>query len=310
MPNHTIAENTIISANESRFNSAYYSEPLTAFSSGWKDSENLEALLDFIAPPVLVPRRFEFKRADNTEAFYSELDDIRSTGSSFKRVEYSGTSIYEKTLNKGLTIRLDHDEIAEDNYEERYVALLLQRLYRNDLRRLITLLDASAHNTDVNMPDNGDPVNPDGLVRTMLNTATNASGLRPNRVVFGESAWEARINAYAAQDTHLSNRSLGFTLEDLAQSLLVEDIKILRARYQSTLNAKSLLAGRAIYAFFAQDSATKDEPSNFKRFITPMSGNRFRVYKHEGPKYTDISVEHYSHIVLTSPLGLEKLTIA
>ncbi len=310
MPNETIIENTIISANESRFNSAYYSEPLTAFSSGWKDSENLGALLDFIAPPVLVPRRFEFKRADNTEAFYSELDDIRSTGSSFKRVEYSGTSIYEKTLNKGLTIRLDHDEIAEDNYEERYVALLLQRLYRNELRRLIALLDASAHNTDVNMPHNGDVCNPDGLVRTMLNTATNASGLRPNRVIFGESAWEARLNSYAAQDTHLSNRSLGFSLEDLAQNLLVEDIKILRARYQSAINAKSLLAGHAIYAFFAQDSATKDEPSNFKRFITPMSGSNFRVYKHEGSKYTDISVEHYSHIVLTSPLGLEKLTIA
>ncbi len=310
MPNIISQENTIISANESRFNSAYYSEPLSAFSSGWKDSENLEALLDFIAPPVHVPRRFEFKRADNSEAFYSEQDDIRSTGSSFKQVEYSGTSIYEKTLNKGLTIRLDHDEIAEDNYEERYVSLLLQRLYRNELRRLIALLDASAHNTDVNMPHNGDACNPDGLVRTMLNTATNNSGIRPNRIVFGESAWESRLNSYAAQDTHLSNRSLGFTLQDLAQHVMVEDIQILKARYQSGLNTKNTIAGNAIYAFFAQNTATKDEPSNFKRFITPLGGSRFRVYKHEGPKYTDISVEHYSHLVLTSPLGLEKLTIA
>lgn len=309
MPNTHPNQNTITSANESRFHSAYYSEPLTAFSSGWKDSENLEALLNFIAPPVLVPRRFEFKRADNAEAFYSDLDDIRSTGSSFKQVEYSGTSIYEKTLNKGLTIRLDHDEIAEEAYEERYVALLLQRLYRNELRRLIALLDASANNTDVNMPNNGDVCNPDGLVRTMLHAATNSSGLRPNRLLFAESAWEARLSSYAAQDTHLSNRSLGFSLEDLAQNLLVEDIKILKARYQSAPNTKSLLAGNTIYAFFAQDSATKDEPSNFKRFITPSGASPFRVYKHEGPKYTDISVEHYSHIVLTSPLGLEKLTI-
>lgn len=310
MPNIISQENTIISANESRFNSAYYSEPLSAFSSGWKDSENLEALLDFIAPPVHVPRRFEFKRADNSEAFYSEQDDIRATGSSFKQVEYSGTTIYEKTLNKGLTLRLDHDEIAEDNYEERYVSLLLQRLYRNELRRLIALLNASAHNTDVNMPHNGDPCNPDGLVRTMLNLAANTSGIRPNRIVFGESAWEKRLNSYAAQDTHLSNRSLSFNLEDLAQSLMVEEIQVLKARYQSTLAAKETIAGNAIYAFFAQNTATKDEPSNFKRFITPLGGNRFRVYKHEGPKYTDISVEHYSHLVLTSPVGLEKLTIA
>src|SRR3954471_3482776 len=70
----------IVLANEARFNVAYYSEPLTNYIVGWKDGNNIEATLDFVFPPVQVPRRFEYKKADNAEAFYSETDDVRSIG--------------------------------------------------------------------------------------------------------------------------------------------------------------------------------------------------------------------------------------
>ena len=80
-------------ANEARFNSAFFSEPLTAYATGWKDPNNLEALLDFVAPPVQVGRRFEFKRADNAEAFYSDTDDLRAPGGEFK---------YDLKANKSL----------------------------------------------------------------------------------------------------------------------------------------------------------------------------------------------------------------
>jgi hypothetical protein len=52
----------------------------------------------------------------------------------------------------------------------------------------------------------------------------------------------------------------------------------------------------------------KDEPDNLKRFITPTeSGGPFRVYLEEHSKYTDISVEHYSTVIVTSTLGLSAL---
>ena len=125
-------------ANENRFTAGNYSEALTAFTVGWKSPDNLNDILDFIAPPVPVGRRFEFKTSDNAQAFYSESDDVRSIGAEFKRVRYDGASINEKTLNKGLTIRVDHDEIADDDWQERYVQMLLQRLLRNELRRAVT----------------------------------------------------------------------------------------------------------------------------------------------------------------------------
>ena len=134
----------IISANENRFSAGNYSEALTAFTVGWVDPENTAKILDFIAPPIPVGRRFEFKKSDNAQAFYSESDDVRAIGAEFKRVSYAGESVNEKTINKGLTIRVDHDEVSGDDWQERYVQMLMQRLLRNELRRAVKALETIA----------------------------------------------------------------------------------------------------------------------------------------------------------------------
>jgi hypothetical protein len=146
--NGTILPGDIYLANESRFNAAFFSEPLTDYAVGWREPNNIEALLDFIAPPVQVSRRFEYKKADNNEAFLSDSDDARAIGADFKRVEYRGASVNEKTLNRGLTIRVDLDAAGEmPNWRELYTGRLLQRMYRSELRRAIDLLVNSATNT-------------------------------------------------------------------------------------------------------------------------------------------------------------------
>src|ERR1043166_1566424 len=58
------APGQIVLSNEARFKVAYYSEPLTNYLVGWKDPNNIEGTLDFLFPPVQVPRRFEYKKAD------------------------------------------------------------------------------------------------------------------------------------------------------------------------------------------------------------------------------------------------------
>ena len=100
-------------ANESRFNSTFFSEPLTAYATGWREPNNIESLLDFVAPPVQVGRRFEFKKADNAEAFLLEIDDSRALGAVFKTVEFKGSTHTDKTANKGLTVRIDLDMAGE-----------------------------------------------------------------------------------------------------------------------------------------------------------------------------------------------------
>ncbi|MGE9296384.1 MAG: hypothetical protein ACQKBV_08885 [Puniceicoccales bacterium] len=303
----TPAINEIHAANESRFNAAHFSEALTAFTVGWQDPENLSALLDFVAPPVPVGRRFEFKRADNAEAFFSEADDIRAIGSAFKRVEYNGETVQAKTLNKGLTVRVDHDEISTDDWEERTVQILLQRLLRNELRRAITAIDAAATNANKTW-DNA--ANPDGDLRSMLIAAADESGVRPNRLILGEGAWDLRAAAYETQETAGANAGASFTLDDLARKLFLDSARVFSARYQSSASAKSAVVGNAVYAFYGQQALSKDEPSNIKRFVTPTDGGSFRVFREEHTKYTDITVEHYSNVIATSDLGVRKLTIS
>jgi hypothetical protein len=135
-------------ANESRFASRYYQEPLTSYITGWRDPNNIEATLDFIAPPIQTGRNVEYKKAVNAEEFLSETDDVRAIGANFKRVEFTGTTAIVKTLNKGLTLRVDLDEVAEfPGWQEQAVRRLKQRLQRNELRRIITALAAAATNT-------------------------------------------------------------------------------------------------------------------------------------------------------------------
>ena len=299
----------ITAANENRFTAGNYSEALTAFTVGWQDPDNIAKILDFIAPPIPVGRRFEFKRSDNAQAFFSENDDVRAVGSEFKRVSYTGESVNEKTLNKGLTIRVDHDEVAGDDWQERYVQMLLQRLLRNELRRAVSALDTISESSSDDI-EWGDSANPDADIRKMLMEAANASGVRPNRLLFGESAWDLRMTCLESQNSAVAFKAGAMAQSELAAKFLLEGCEVLTSRYQASATQKSQIAGLSVYAFFAQNAISKDEPSNLKRFYTPVEeGGAFRVYCDEHAKYTDITVEHYSSIVATSELGVRKITV-
>lgn len=287
----------ICAVNEARFTAANFSEALTAYSVGFKDPEDIQALLDVLFPPIEVARRFEFKKANNAEEFLSEVDDIRAIGAPFKRVEASGTSVNEKTINKGLTIRVDHDDVVGDGWREATVARLLRRLMRNELRRGIALIDAGATNTARIFSA---ATNPDGFIRADLTTAAGVSGIRPNIVVYGEAAWDLRADAYEAQDTPYAGRAAAMTQQELARKLMVDRVEIVKARYQSAAAAKTAIVPSVVYSYLAQQGISKDDPSNVKRFITPTDAGRTKVYVEEHSKFTDISVEHYSNIVVTS----------
>lgn len=298
-------------ANESRFMAANYSEPLTTFTVGWKDPENIEELLNFVAPIIHVGKRFEFKKSNNDEAFLSENDDVRAVGASFKRVDFSGGGVMGKTLNKGLTVRIDHDDVAGDDWQERHVQVLLRRLYRNELRRAIAALDNATEETVIARTWGGSgEQNPDGDIRQSLADAADEAGVRPNRVLFGESAWDIRSNVYDIQSTAAAQRASTLSMEEFARKLFVDNVRVFGARYQDSATTKQRIVGNGVYLFNAHNDLIKDEPANIKRFVTPIDGSNFRVYLEEHSKYTDITVEHYSNIIVTSPKGIRRLAIA
>jgi len=297
-------------ANESRFLSSHYSEPLTQFSVGYRDPENLLAAIDYIAPPIPVGRRFEWKKSDASQAFLTETDDERSIGSGFKRVEYSGTTQLGKTVNRGLTYTLDLDEDGGAVTEESIVAMLQQRLLRNKYRRALTALSAIAAGNSATFSS---ATQPDELIKTELASAQLASGIFPNRGIIGLVAWNLRSSAYAAQTTAGGFSGLVKTAATVAGDLMLDDLRVEKALYQSSASAKTRLLTSNFYGVVARDGLTKDDPSHLKQFYTPAAGGRYRVYRKAtgpGDKFVEITVEHYESIVATNTLGLARLNIS
>lgn len=296
----------IYAANEARFTTATFSEPMTQYSVGWKDPE-LETLLNFLAPECPAPRRFEWKRAVNREHFLTETDDVRAIGNAFKRVETTGDTVNDRTFNKGLTMRIDHDGAVGDDWRERATAYLLQRLTRNEVMRAVAILTAAATNLAKTW-SSGTP-DPDGEIMASLELGGDAMGFNSNRIAFGASPWIHRGTYYRTTNTPYAGGAAMWTPEQLGQVLGVDRIMKVDRRYQSSTTAKAKVLG-TILMFYAADGLMKDDPSNIKRFTTPTDSGKFRVYIEEFPKFTDVTVEHYSNIVATSTLGVRSLTIS
>ena len=299
----------LCAANESSFNQAFFSEPLTTFMVGWQDPDNLEEFLNFVAPEVECGRRFEYKKGKNNEVLLSESDDVRALDADFKRVEVSGETGLGITLNKGLTLFVDLDRVAGiPNWENRYSAWLWNRLMRNEVRRAINGLSSAA--TNVNKVW-GTKADPDMDLMDAIDLSGDDVGLEPNRCVIGRSAWIKRCRAFRAQNSAGGFASSAMTPEQLAAWLGIESMRICKSRYQTSATAKSKILGDVALFFMAIDNAIPDDPSNIKRFRSNVDGGgKMRVYRQErSSKIVSLSVEHYSNIIITTSGGIRKVTV-
>lgn len=299
-------------ANDSRFVATHLSEPLTAYIVGWQDPEDLPALLEAIAPAVPAGRFFSYKLLANAEALLSETeDDLRAIGAAFKRVEYSGTTAEGKTDNRGLTVRLDLDE--EDDSEaarQMYTRMLIQRLWRNRLRRAVALIDAASSNAAKTWNSSA---NPDGDLRGMVVAGADAATIYPSRVVIGEAAWQKRLDAYEAVANTATGAAAALQRDyaGLARYLGVDQVVPVKARYQSGTATKGKVVGSVAYGYYAMGGLTRLDPSNVKRFVSnTAAGTAVAVYIEEHPKYVDITVECYERTIVTATSGMRKLTIS
>ncbi len=308
-PGHGATQSGIIyAANDSRFIANNYSTPLTAYTQGWSDPDNLDALLEQIAPSIDSPERFTFKAADNAEAFLSELDDIRPIGSAFKRVEYTGREVDGRVFNKGLTMRVDNDDQLGTDWQERYTGYLMARLTRNDLRRAVAGLSAAA--TQANLVWNPG-TNPDGDLRAQLRAAKADSGLRPNIMVMGGTAWDDRAQAYEANAGNAAAFMRGAdTSEQVRMRLMLDALVVSEAVYGNGVGPKADILGAIVLVYNARKGQMKDDPSNIKRFVYKTAQGYYRVYVQEFNKFVEITVEHYSREYIIGSLGLRQLNIA
>lgn len=302
-------------ANEGAVNNQFLSQALTQYSVGWQSPEGeLEALKRLIfGEPIVVSKRFSFKKADDKSAFYAAEsdDDVRAMGSDFKLLRFEGSTVDSHTQSKGLTMRIDRDEMNEDSEaEQKAVANLRTILMRAEILRGLNALSTSATNTNKTWGTGANKADADADVIAMLITAAKAAGLKPNQVLYGITAYQKRfLTLRDASNTAVAG-SATLAPEQLAGLLGVRTVKPIEQIYQNGAS-KAAMIDNLVLTYNVQHSGLKDDPSNIKIFETPMDGGTdYAVYREEHGAFLDITVAHQSRVIVTSTTGIGKLTIS
>lgn len=305
--------------NASLFDQSNFHEELTGYAVGYKDPNDIEATLQFFAPETPSPRKPEYATFSSAEEFLSTGldDDLRGIGGDFPTVQFKSDKVVKKLLNRGLAIELDEDQINDmPGWEQRETARLLRMLRRNSLRRVVALLAAAATNTDKTWSTAAGK-NPDGDVSAELILANNTSGIRPNRVGYGDTAFDIRRASHEAQDNAGGYAAAARTPEQLAAYLNVDKVHVSRERFAATKTATSVseILSNKVLMFHATDEASLDDPSNIKRFTGFVSsqngGGKVAVHLRQvGDKRWRLAVEHYELPVITSTLAIRQFTVA
>lgn len=296
-------------ANESDFASASYDRPMTDYLVGGWDQDQISEALDFIAPAIETSREVTYKEYDHKDEFLADDadEDIRPIGADFRQIQHSVRGNVKITVpNKGFKVVLDRDKIQLDpSLPRRELRRTMRRLKRNELRRAIALLDAAATTVNLVFASNTDP---DALVSGQLQLAEDTSGLRPNRVVYGATAWHRRDLSHRAQDNAGSNASVSWTPDRLAMYLQVAMLMVGEVRVREAFDTLAAYLGNSIYMYNASAGISEEDPSNIKRFRSNASnGMGMAVHIDDShAKLVAYSVEHYSHLALTSALGIRK----
>ena len=304
-------------ANEGAVNNQVLSEALTQYSVGWTSPDGkLEKLLETLTgAPVIVPKRFSFKKMDNKSAFAAveNDEDVRAIGADFKRVTVEGSTVDAHTVSKGLTMRIDRDELNDNpQAEQDAVAYLKTVLLRGDIIRAFAGLNGAATggNAITATWTAAAKADADAEILAHLQTLADDSGLLPNRVFFGATAFAKRFTTMRASDAVAVSNGAALTPEQLAGLYAVDTVNVCNERYQTGSGKSTLVSNNVVLLFNAQGSGVKDDPSNIKRFVTKVNGQDFAVFREEKAAGVDVTVAHQSLIAITSGLGVGKITVS
>lgn len=308
----------VVVANASQFDYGSLSAELTGYQAGLP-SPDLEMMLEAMVPSVEGGRRFEFRKS-NDEDFITETDDsdIRAEGADFKKVEYRGDVELGSVKNKGLTYVQDHDKLPRTpggailpGWENQIATRLRKRLIRAEILRVMAALRTAAGSPTAKVWNAAS--NPDGDLRALVQGLLTSTGLKPNMLLTGDASWNIRQDAYEAS-TRANHNMSGHAMwspEQLASYLGVSRVMKSEDVYQAKKSGtKAQLVTSEAIAYMAEPGLGLDDRSSIKRVTSPTdAGTRFGVYVETKAKFTTITVEHYSTVIVPWASTVGRYTI-
>lgn len=288
------------------------SQPLTEFSTGVQDRDNLQQLLDRLFPMAPVGGlRFSYLAETEAEAFQKRTAAqlTRPVHGEFAEQKITGTVTDGAVDNLGIVTYLDIDQGGlNPAMQQAVVASRRNLILRSLIADGIAKIDAAATaDTSKNWGDSA--ANPDGNLREMVKNCGDARGEEANVVVLGNGAWHYRADAYEVPTRTNGGDRGGWTPERLGEYLQVDDVIALRSRYRSSATALTALLGATAYAYNARPGLMAMDSSNVKRFQYLGTGGGMRVWVEVGTHRVKIIVDCYARITVTSSVGIRKRAI-
>jgi hypothetical protein len=280
------------------------------------------ALADFLAPVVRVSASIgQFKSFSNKNDF-QVYGTARAVGGTANRISFDADDSSFNCQPQALEIAIDdseRDAAGDDQLgmEQAKVQTVVSTAVLAHEDQVITAIKAGVSATGgvgVWSDAGNDPV---AEIDAAIEAIANATGIMPNRIAFGLSAWTKFRNHPKVVAKLPGAQLIGLTTGQAAQLLLNPGLEIKvgvlgkdTAKLGQTKSAANVV-GSEVFVFCASPSPTVYDPSFAKTFMAGSGGiTAVRQYRDEGARSDVFAIDWARDIKVVSSTCARRITVS
>lgn len=295
-------------------------ETLKNFASGLSQDAAKNSLAEFIAPRVVTGvASGQYKVFSDKNSFLAP-DASRAIGGKARRIGFESEDAYFNCKPNALEIVIDEYEReqagADDNMleEAKTKAVTTQAILAHE--KAVFAKIASVVSATASIGTWSDSYDPIAELDSQIVAVAEATGMMPNRMVIGLSAFQILRNNAKVIARQPGSANIGLTLSQLAGMLINPEIQIRVGVLSHDANksgkaaSKQGIVGSKVYIFCASDSPTQYDPS-FAKTFTASPGGVFdvRMYQ-EDPRTDVIAVDWTSDIEVVASRACRRIDVS
>lgn len=280
------------------------------------------ALAKFIAPWVPTGGSHgQYKKFDNKNAFQT-YDTSRALGGESRSIEFASTDPFFNCKPQGLKILIDDAERAQagDNdqlLEESKIKTLVSAATLSHESKVFAKALASLTAVSGKGIWSNTATDPVKEINDQMQAISDETGIMPNKIVFGLSAWAVFIDHPLIKARQPGAQLVAMTTGMASAMFLNPAVKIeigLLSRDTKKFGAAktmSNIVGGEVILFHGEDSPSLYDASFMKTFATRGGGVDNVTQRRDDNKHSDVFEVNWSEeIVDTSPALARRLTLS
>ena len=298
-----------------------FEEVLTTFARGFMQDMS-KSLANFFAPVVGTGvASGQYKTYDLKSAFQVP-QTVRAIGGDANRLAFESDDEHFNCAPNALEVVIDEHErtLAGEArmpmLKQSKIAALLATAKLAREAEVIAKARAAISAVGGKGVWSGETVDPIDQLDEQIEAIAKATGMFPNRMVLGVSAFRALRNNAVVKADLAGSGGVRMTIDKLREMLMVPDIDIrLGTMVYDTAKAGKASAlefvlGADVFLFIGSDNPTPYDPSFMKTFATDASLiGSVRSYE-EGPRREVFATDWTQDVRATSTISARRLTIS